>query len=202
MGRKGFGRGGQKKERKPAEQWLAGSDVRELADDIIAENHAHLVDARIVYLMRYPSWKSRGVVVGGTARLATPTDRALLIDKDIAFVITLNAEVWDHLSEATKRAMLDHELSHCEEDGDKLDQDDPHPWRVVGHDVEDFTAIIQRHGLWQDELRGFADACRQQLELFEQRGERRAGRMRAAEAASEAAAEKRLEDTDPVGGVQ
>lgn len=160
-------------EKKPAEQWPAGDDVRKLAEELIAEHHPELADASIVYLMRYPSWKSKGKPVGGTAALASPKDRALYGDKDLAFIITLNAEAWPHLPLPTQRALLDHELCHCEWDGDKADRDDPHPWKIVGHDVEDFTCIVQRHGLWVDDLHGFAGACRGQLELFEQRGERR-----------------------------
>lgn len=160
----GFGRG-QKSEKKKPEQWPAGDDVRQLAEEIIGESHPHLADAEILYLMRYPSWKAKGKTVGGVTCLATPQHKALTGNKGLAFIITINSEEWDRLPAPQQRALLDHELCHCEYDSTKDEEEGDSPWKLVGHDVEEFGDVIERHGLWHDDLRLFADEVGRQLEL-------------------------------------
>lgn len=181
MAQRKFNLGGKSEKKKP-EQWIAGSEVRTLAESIIAEHHPHLATASILYVMRYPSWKSKGNPVGGCARLATPFDRAALDDKALAFVITLNAEEWERLPLPTQTALLDHELCHCEYDFNKESDDDPlAAYCIVGHDVEEFGDVIERHGLWTNDLQQFADEVGRQLEL--QLGRRERAEQRPAEAA-------------------
>jgi hypothetical protein len=36
----------------------------------------------------------------------------------------------------------------------------------VQHDIEEFHCIVARHGLWQQNVKTFADVCAQQLELL------------------------------------
>jgi hypothetical protein len=63
-----------------------------------------------------------------------------------------------------QEALLDHELQHCsagtDDAGNKV-------WYIQGHDVEDFHAIIRRHGLWSPALKKIETALemRNQTEL-------------------------------------
>jgi hypothetical protein len=66
------------------------------------------------------------------------------------FIVTIHRDVWEQLSAEHKQALMDHELQHCsagtDDAGNKV-------WYIQGHDVEDFHAIIRRHGLWSPALR-------------------------------------------------
>jgi hypothetical protein len=66
------------------------------------------------------------------------------------YVITLAAKPWTQLDEAQRRALLDHELSHC------VGEEDPESgeirWTLRGHDFEDFCAVVERHGAWTPSL--------------------------------------------------
>lgn len=60
------------------------------------------------------------------------------------------------MRQETKDALIDHELQHCCRGEDNNDGEPT--WYIQGHDFEDFTTIIRRHGLWTDALREIPDA--------------------------------------------
>jgi hypothetical protein len=144
------------------EQWPAVGDPVLMAEDLIANYHPHLADARIAYLFRSPTWKSKGQEVAGTAGTPSARERCFAGDRELAFVITLNWEWWEGANERARRALLDHELSHCARDEGP---DGLPSWTTVGHDFEEFTDIVRRHGLWREGMHEFAAAV-EQLEFF------------------------------------
>lgn len=50
------------------------------------------------------------------------------------FIITFDVAEWKALTEAQRRALVDHELCHCAV-GDN-------GWRVRAHDIEEFRAVL------------------------------------------------------------
>ena len=84
---------------------------------------------------------------------------------DYDFVILLNFEVWNEkeFTKEKKIALLDHELCHCGEALDKegepkVDAKGRRVWRIVKHDLEEFHAIVRRHGTYKRDLEHFAEA--------------------------------------------
>ena len=84
---------------------------------------------------------------------------------DYDFVILLNFEVWNEkeFTKEKKIALLDHELMHADEAVDKegepkVDAKGRRMWRTRKHDVEEFSAVIERHGIWKRDLERFAEA--------------------------------------------
>lgn len=129
-------------------------DVVEMAQHLIELYHEDLQEARIGLLFRETASVSNGAMVVGKASKTTAQTRALLEaqgEEAPQFVIWLAYDYWMSFSPQKKLAVLDHELEHCYLDKDK----EP---RLRGHDIEEFSAIVRRHGLWRDELRTFADA--------------------------------------------
>jgi hypothetical protein len=81
------------------------------------------------------------------------------------FVILLNKEVWQDPGFTTERksALLDHELCHATRVLDKFhlpanDEYGRSVWRTRKHDIEEFHAIIERHGCYKKDLEKFAEA--------------------------------------------
>lgn len=81
------------------------------------------------------------------------------------FVIFLNKESWNHerFSDKKKKALIDHELCHCgmsyTKDGHrKRDERKRFVYRTKKHDLEEFNAIVERHGIWKHDLELFAEA--------------------------------------------
>jgi hypothetical protein len=152
-------------EKTGTEIWAADEDVREMANDVIAHHHPHLADANFVFLMRSPTAKSKGKAVLGTAKKATPEHKALYLG-EVDFIVTLAGAEWKDMTNRARRALLDHELCHCVGDSMK-------GWSMRGHDVEEFSEIIERHGLWHDELKELGETMRQlELDLYGQTRDR------------------------------
>jgi hypothetical protein len=118
-------------------------------------------DARLCILMRSPAATRRGKTVLGTAAKASAKDCALL-GEDVQFIITLSQDDWKVMPDRQKRALLDHELCHCRAE---VDDDGETKWSLAGHDIEEFTDILKRHGAWNDSIVQVVEVL-QQLDLF------------------------------------
>ena len=85
-----------------------------------------------------------------------------LIDHD--FIILLNKEVWgdEKFDTAKKKALLDHEMCHVapvfNTDGPAKDARGRRMWRTRGHEIEEFSGVVERHGCYKGDLERFAEA--------------------------------------------
>jgi hypothetical protein len=107
-----------------------------------------------------------GHVILGLCVRASELQRELV---DYDFCIVLNREVWtdDGFTDAQKRALIDHEMCHVahsvDEEGEwRVDSKNRFVWRLRGHDIEEFTAIIARHGCYKRDLENFAQKILEQ----------------------------------------
>lgn len=139
--------------------------VARIASELIAKHHTDLDDVRIEYVFRSETAKSRGKEVWGQARKISglnaylsqedgPTE-AESGDVDY-FVVEISEPVWRELDAGQRKALVDHELCHLttafnEETGDVT-------LKLRHHDVEEFRAVVIRHGLWRPDLSDFSAA--------------------------------------------
>ena len=141
-----------------AEFYEVSEELETIARELIQDHHSHLVEARIKYLFRTGNWEVKKRETWGQAKKVGKEVNYLT---GYDFIITIHRDVWDQLEGKEKRALLDHELQHCsagsDDAGNKI-------WYIQGHDVEDFYAIIKRHGLWSKSLRKM-DSLLKQTEL-------------------------------------
>lgn len=180
-----------------ATRYWPAPELADLAAPIIAEHHPLLTEHpgdRIVWVWRDKAKTSRHKVTLGTASLVTGRaamlieaartgaldDRAKNIgfdDHDL-FVIEIAQDEWrSHLDEAQRLALLDHELAHChvaiEYDEDNPEMEIGRTLEIREHDIEEFRAIVERHGLWHHGLEDFAHAIKQSPRPPERRRARR-----------------------------
>lgn len=137
----------------------------DLAAELIADHHTHLANVPIVYVHRDPTPKSKGREVLGRARRVTGLNAFLTalaageVDPDVVdvdytfFVMELALEPWLAAGESARIALVDHELCHFAVD------DEDGSLSIIGHDLEEFAAVVERHGLWRDDVRRFAGVC-------------------------------------------
>lgn len=99
--------------------------------------HSHLERKSIIFLFK------KSMTPNGTAQICSKQINAILsiYDTEVDFIICLNWQIWNVLNIKQKAALVDHELEHC-----KYDEDD-RPI-MIDHDIEEFTCIVERHGLW------------------------------------------------------
>jgi hypothetical protein len=163
MGRKKNLFGRPKKEK--AEYRDAPEDLKTMAAKLISEFHGGLAEAKICYLVRTGEWKKKGKDVFGRAEVVSKKHKHLT---GYDFIITIGLRCWNVAEEDFKRALLDHELTHCCKDEDK--EGNP-KYYIQDHSVEDFNAIIRRYGLWDSSLRLAINAFHEheQVTMFDEK---------------------------------
>lgn len=139
-------------------EWRAAPDIAEIAKPIIESHHAHLLHYPVRFVYREPARKRNGAECWGTAEIVSGRfAHFVMTDEEKAmegqeygpkmFWIEICESAWDTLTDAQRKALIDHELCHCileeTEDGDLR-------MATVTHDIEEFNAIVERHGLWHD----------------------------------------------------
>lgn len=132
--------------------------ARDIAQDLIPEVHQHLRNAKILYLFTTQKRKKCDRVRLGSAAKLSAMMRFLSsgmesVEDGHDFIILFDVNEWKELTEAQRRALVDHELCHCGVSATGF--------RVRGHDIEEFRAVIERHGFWKEDVKYFAEAAHQ-----------------------------------------
>ncbi len=155
-------------------KFFEAPEVESIANELIPKYHQHLIDfsvkIRYVFIDKTPS--AKGIEVWGTCRKVSGLNAYLEgenPDGDAFFVITISKDIWDILPLDKKIALVDHELCHAsaeakqqkeeaESDAD-LETDNPVKLSIRPHDLEEFSCIVRRHGLWREAIQDFVDAA-------------------------------------------
>lgn len=119
-----------------------------IAKALIGALHPHLTNAAIAYLFSEEMRTRDRLVLGKAAKAAGVLSHLTGFD----FVLTFNWTTWKDLSAPQRIALVDHELSHCAEG--------EHGWEMLAHDVEEFSSIVGRWGLWKPDLVQFHAAAK------------------------------------------
>jgi hypothetical protein len=136
-----------------AAKFTMATEASEIADDLMRKHHVHLIDndVRVEFVFSDQEKKHRGNVVWGDARKITSIAAFLATQGENVeptpefFVITLYKDVWVGLTDEQRRYLVDHELSHCYADFD--DEKEELKLSLLGHDLEEFRSVVERHGL-------------------------------------------------------
>lgn len=147
-------------------RWWDAPEVRAIAEEVIetTPDHANLADAsvHIEYLFRDEPRKGHGRTLLGHTSTVTGRNAYMATNGELAafYVVEIAWPLWRSLTAAQQRALVDHELCHCDVSWD----DDGNPkLGLRGHDVEEFAAIVRRHGFWQADVTRFSQAVAEQL---------------------------------------
>lgn len=159
---------------------VIGGPIYRLLMELVQAHHSHLAGARIA-LAWCTSWRPDvdGRVTLGKCRRTSDLDRELAI---YDFVILLKKSWWQDVRDVVQHpdqqnqlgriitateqraALLDHELCHA---GVRIDDRTGEPvtdergrtvYRLVKHDIEEFSAIVNRRGIWKRDIELFAAA--------------------------------------------
>ncbi|HWR66992.1 MAG TPA: putative metallopeptidase [Bellilinea sp.] len=121
----------------------ASPSVIHIAEELIEQHHPWLKDARIGFVFRNEAQKSQGRMILAQASLV-PSKLQVYLEFD--FMIWVSKKDWEgRLTSAQQEALIDHELCHCmpNQNGG---------WAMRPHNVQEFWEVIQRHGLWSNDL--------------------------------------------------
>lgn len=135
-------------------EYQYAEEVEKIAQEIIKEYHRHLKNAHIYYMFRNPASKSGGQVVLGSASKVTGKYKSMT---GYDFVIEISESHFEEMNIDKKKALIDHELSHCYID---LEGN----IKTINHDFEGFNGVLRRHGFWAGDLEAMGETA-QQLKL-------------------------------------
>jgi len=142
-----------------------GKTLYPMLNRLIEAHHEELTNARIALAWNL-SWKPDvdGRVTLGKCKRASDLDRELAA---YDFVIILRKEFFEDaaVTNEQREALVDHELCHAspklDGDGEQVeDERGRKVWRIRKHDIEEFSAIVARHGCYKRDLEQFAAALR------------------------------------------
>jgi|CXWL01.1.fsa_nt_gi DNA segregation ATPase FtsK/SpoIIIE-like protein len=161
--------------------WKAAPEVAKIARQIISESHPHLAETRVEFRffdeekkkLNHSIFGYAEIISGDKAYMATwmPDQFGEIVqpesfrEPEPFFMISIWEKAWRNLMESQRLALVDHELCHCIIE---LDERNNPVLRLVGHDIEEFNAIVARHGLWMPHEEAFVKSIRtEQNSLFE-----------------------------------
>lgn len=135
-------------------------ELHSLAQPIIREHHSHLKGARVLYLFTSAKSSKAGRVRSGVAKKLTPEQRFLSsglesVEEGYDFMVVINVAQWRRLTEDQQIALLDHELCYCsqKETVNRRTGAVTRKWVTRGPDLEEFAEIVERHGLWNPDVK-------------------------------------------------
>lgn len=118
--------------------------------DVVRALHPDIADARIGYIFREKIQKRDRTILATASKVGGKLGYFSSLD----LLIEVNWQAWKRLDPRQRLALIDHELSHfgTEEDEETGDE----KFVLVSHDVEEFSGIVQRWGLWKSDVVRFA----------------------------------------------
>jgi hypothetical protein len=141
-------------------------EAERIAERYIERYHQHLRKTKIAYLYKgeetdkVPEPTQPGKSITYAKAFMIPDKYRLLASEDYVFGIEFTQPIWHRLELPSQEALVDHELCHCRIN----DLGEPY---LADHDVEEFQAILRRHGFWRVGLQRFIEAA---TPLFDQPG--------------------------------
>ena len=133
-------------------------EVAQLATaKVLPRWHQGIQGASIAWLFDPDMMTARGKDVYAKIRKATAVETHLTGHE---LILVVSKPAWDAITEEQRIALIDHEFCHVEtgEDGDGNVA-----YSMVGHDLEEFRAVVKRHGDWSADITLFNEA---QSDLF------------------------------------
>jgi hypothetical protein len=131
-------------------EYVDAESVEVMAKQILPGFHPELVEAKIKYYFVSEHAMKGGRAISGKARKLSGA--AQFLAGGYNFAIEVAMDLWNNMSEAQRRATIDHLLEYCTgvEDEDSGEM----KYTMREPDVKEFSTIIRRHGAYNDDLAG------------------------------------------------
>ena len=137
-------------------EWRRMPELDPVVAELVAQHHPHLERASIVCVGKPKAAKKGDRYNVAKFRKVTALWRTLLGEHEqVDYVIEVGLDQWARLEARERRIVLDHELCHG------AGQDDEGRWTLVGHDLEEFRAIVRRYGKWSPDVELFVNEVAQ-----------------------------------------
>ncbi len=146
-------------------------EAEAIAQTLKEKYHTHLLGVRVDCCFRSETQKTKGKRVLGSAAKTTIREEFLgrrgrnetgqFTAPEHYFVLVFSEPEWKVLSDDQRIALVDHELCHC---GVTEDGEGNRKLKLLPHDIEEFAAVVRRHGLYKGDIEQFAKSLRPHLQ--------------------------------------
>lgn len=141
-------------------------EVQDIAEQLIEKYHGHFNDFNVHFDYTFVSKtpKRNGCEVWGQCRKISGFNAHISDqDDDQFFSIIISEDIWDILPQDKKEALVDHELCHAFAEASQKEDDDGSEEVIKlsmrPHDLEEFSCIVRRHGMWREDVEEFVKAA-------------------------------------------
>ncbi len=120
-----------------------GNQVYHMMEDVINNEHSHLVGAGICIMFDNKKRKQGDGYVLGRIKATSEEMKAFATNEQgqpYDYVMFLDKEVWLRLDEEDQKRLIYHELCHC-----KVTESETAPYKVRTHEIETFYSEIERN---------------------------------------------------------
>lgn len=128
--------------------------VEQIANGLIPNYKPDLVEARIMYVFVDKAGTKNGREIWGKAK-KVPAFWDWYAEKD--FLIEVALDKWNELDANQRTALVAHLLEHCIGEADEETAD--MKWKIRDPEVQEFTSVLQRYGVWHSGLVDFVSAA-------------------------------------------
>lgn len=171
----------------PTKTYYAGKDIDAKVQDVMKRYHGRLRDADVLIVPLFvdppsdsetgqpagPALKHGGGKALAKIKIANQIERALSKGADL--VLRIDSHEWEGLSDESRVALLDHELTHVtfavDQDGlTKRDDETGKPKIVLRADdfvLTGFHEVIERHGEHAIEYQSLRKVCEESQLMFD-----------------------------------
>lgn len=146
-----------KEPQEPNSYDTASDAVLDRVDKLIDLHHTALKAVRVDVITRTQAAKKNGQPIVACAKLVTGINAHMAGSADSFFVIEICERLLTQLDGKHQDAVLDHCLERCLVIGDKLS--------LREYDVQEFTAVVHRHGLYNGRLSDLVKVGAKQMTL-------------------------------------
>jgi hypothetical protein len=149
----------------------ADEDVIDVVSSVKEETFPELAQANIKIIMDQKKRTSGGKYVLGRMKKTNELERHLSVNEagtqdGFDYIMYLDEMAWNIATPEERKKLVRHELRHCELDNDS----NTNPYKVKGHDIEDFEAEIRLNA----DDPGWANRLGERVQLeYEAEAERR-----------------------------
>lgn len=129
--------------------------VQSLAQSLIPTYHPELATARVAYMFidRVPK-KGGRELYGKAVKVSGRWENLTELD----FCLEVSLPKWNELNDDQRAAIVDHLLERC---SGEEQEDGSVKWVLREPDVQEFSTILQRHGVWNDSLTSFVRVAKE-----------------------------------------
>lgn len=132
--------------------------VQSVAQTLLPTYHPELASARVAYMFIDRVAKKGGRELYGKAVKVSGRWENLT---ELDFCVEVSLPKWNELNDDQRTALVDHLLERC---SGEEQEDGSLKWILREPDVQEFSTILQRHGVWNESLTSFVQVA-QQLDI-------------------------------------